>query len=189
MNLTRSRKKPTALTKWKIKRITGAPRRLARRRGFGIHSPFAFAFVRRVLAETCGYYCYPRLGAEARAAGLSSRLLRLIFRLSLFFRPDDYNIIGGDSHAVESAIGCGMPSARRINTPSRFIVVIGGVADVSLPSTDEDVLIVVANPSDNCGLLNVLWAKCGSAMLFRGSKVAVIMCRRGLPRQTFNVWM
>ena len=167
----------------------GIPRRLARRRGFGIHSPFAFAFVRGVLAQPCGYYCYPRLGGEARAAGLSSRLLRLIFRLSLFFRPDDYNIIGIDSRAVEFAIRCGMPSARRVDVPSRFIVVMDDVADVSLPSTDEDVLVVIANPSTNCKLLNALWAKCGSAMLFRGSKVAVIMCRRGLPRQTFNVWM
>ena len=186
------KKKPIALSKWRIRRVTGAPRRLARRRGFGIHSPFAFDFVRRVLAQPCGYYCYPHLGSAARRDGVSSRLLRLLFRLSLHFRPDSYRIVGEDCVGFHEAILSGAPHASRNASHARFVVVNGGGGgDLTFPPAepDKDRVIVVLDPSANCDMLNRVWQQCDQAMLFRGSKVAVIVCRQGLPRQTFNVWI
>ena len=31
---------------------------LRHRKGFGVHSPFAFSFITKVIDERCGYYCY-----------------------------------------------------------------------------------------------------------------------------------
>lgn len=52
----------------RIKRVATALQRYKRSRGFGVHSPFAFHFILRVLREKSPYYCYPQLVAR-RAFG------------------------------------------------------------------------------------------------------------------------
>jgi len=49
------------------------------RRGFGIHSPFAFRFVTEVLAQRLPYYGYTDISGDPR--------IRLLFRLTVYFRP------------------------------------------------------------------------------------------------------
>ena len=82
----------------RIKSILGAPRRAARVHGYGIHSPWAFDFVRRVISQPCRYYCYPALNSAAAASHLHSRIVRLIFRVALFTRACGYKLcVGGDT--------------------------------------------------------------------------------------------
>ena len=90
----------------RIKRITTAFQRYRRSRGFGIHSPFAFHFVLRVLKERAPYYCYARLRDRRRAtvrlvARESSRWpvmslqnAKMIVRVAAFFNPGRVLVLG-----------------------------------------------------------------------------------------------
>lgn len=65
--------------------------RFRHRRGYGIHSPFAFSFVTGVVYERGRYYAYDALCDIFRAAphhyGLRWKDCRLIFRLTNFQHP------------------------------------------------------------------------------------------------------
>lgn len=84
----------------KIKRYYTALDRYRRSKGYGIHSPFAFRFVLKVLRERSGYYAYQTIRDGRNLAlvrmveeGISSRKVlsnknaRLIFRVVNFFNP------------------------------------------------------------------------------------------------------
>ncbi len=84
----------------RIKRYYTALDRYRRSKGYGIHSPFAFRFVLKVLRERSGYYAYQTIRDGRNLAlvrmveeGISSRKVlsnknaRLIFRVVNFFNP------------------------------------------------------------------------------------------------------
>ena len=83
----------------RIKRYITALRRYNRSCGFGIHSPFAFYFVRRVLREKCPYYAYEALYQCRRTAAsivrsrqlkkgiLSYKSAKMLFRITCYFKP------------------------------------------------------------------------------------------------------
>ncbi len=66
-------------------------RRFRKRRGYGVHSPYAFDYITRVCNETAPYYKYKELKAEEKslrslmdkqwATAESSKVKRLLFRL------------------------------------------------------------------------------------------------------------
>lgn len=82
-----------------IKRYCTAIRRYNRSKGFGIHSPFAFSFVLRVLRERLPYYAYEdiewrRQRAKSLAAKvsrhprvISSKNAKMLFRVTNYFNP------------------------------------------------------------------------------------------------------
>ena len=88
-----------------IRRFRTALARHHRSRGFGIHSPFAFNFVRNVLREKNPYYCYDDLDAlrhavkdEVRGARhhrvVSFKTLKMLFRVANFFTPSQVLQVG-----------------------------------------------------------------------------------------------
>ena len=64
-------------------------RRFRYRRGYGIHSPFAFRFLQDVVYEKSSYYAYCQLDSHlAWSQRLRQRRgLRLLFRLSNYVQP------------------------------------------------------------------------------------------------------
>lgn len=64
-------------------------RRFRHRRGYGVHSPFAFRFLQDVVYEKSPYYAYCELDSHlARSQRLRQRRgLRLLFRLSNYAQP------------------------------------------------------------------------------------------------------
>lgn len=90
----------------RIKRYYTALRRYNRSKGFGIHSPFAFYFVRRVLRERCPYYAYDNIVAYRRQARklaskrkagkqiISCENAKMLFRITCYFSPGDILQIG-----------------------------------------------------------------------------------------------
>lgn len=96
----------------KLKRYYTALRRYKRSKGFGIHSPFAFNFVLKVLRERCPYYAYDNIHASHwEASRLSSskerrnlislKYAKMIFRITCYFNPSSMLKIG-TSHGVIS---------------------------------------------------------------------------------------
>ncbi|MBR5332336.1 MAG: hypothetical protein IKV32_03420 [Muribaculaceae bacterium] len=97
----------------KFKRYYTAIPRYKRSKGFGIHSPFAFNFVLRVLRERCPYYAYEIINASRWEASrlassakerrnlLSFKNAKMIFRITCYFSPKSILQIG-TSHGIAS---------------------------------------------------------------------------------------
>lgn len=71
--------------------------RFRHRRGYGIHSPFAFSFVTGVVYEQGTYYAYPELKAmykQLRPHGVRLKDGRLLFRLANFAQPQVIGLVG-----------------------------------------------------------------------------------------------
>ncbi len=83
------------------RRVPGfrAVKRAWRSRGFGIHSPFAFRFIRFVLREHGEYYAYAELRRISHCKADFSRL-SLLFRLVCAFTPRRV-ILAGDAGVRE----------------------------------------------------------------------------------------
>lgn len=84
-----------------------ALRRYNRSRGFGVHSPFAYGFIRDTLGERNAYYAYPTLAERRRMARaliksagrntprlISIKNARMLFRVACRFHPDEIFQIG-----------------------------------------------------------------------------------------------
>lgn len=77
---------------------------LRHRKGFGVHSPFAFSFITKVIDERCGYYCYQdieliRRQLEHKGNKLAQKDIKrshgeLLFRTVNFFKPKKLLQIG-----------------------------------------------------------------------------------------------
>jgi len=90
----------------RIKRYRTALSRHHRSKGHGIHSPFAYGFVRFVLCEQSPYYCYESLGDMRQAVVnslrnvknhprvLSFKGLKMVFRITNFFNPEHIMQVG-----------------------------------------------------------------------------------------------
>lgn len=184
-------KRPAAATDWRFRRWLGAPRRLARRRGFGIHSPFAFDFVRRVINQPCRYYCYPLLDEAARRTGIRRSVLRLVFRVALFFQPCDVRIFG-DADGYDEAVREALPDGCDRTGPSMMVVaqpVDGKMLDDVLACVASGGIVVIAGRKHLPDVVRSVWVNAARGMMFRGSDVAVYVGMQHLPRQLFNIWI
>ncbi len=91
----------------RLKLYLTALKRYKRSKGFGIHSPFAFMFVLRVLREPLAYYAYSDIDTRrAMAASLankvegrrpkliSRRSAKMLFRIACYFHPSQLLQVG-----------------------------------------------------------------------------------------------
>lgn len=183
--------RPAVVTDWHFRRWLGAPRRLTRRRGFGIHSPFAFDFVRRVINQPCRYYCYPLLDEAARRTGIRRSVLRLVFRIALFFQPRDVRIFSED-YGYDVAVREALPEGCDPTGPSMMIVAMhvdGKKLDDVLACAASGGIVVIAGMRHLSDVAHAVWVNAAGGMMFRGSDVAVYVGLRHLPRQLFNIWI
>ena len=77
------------------------------RKGFGVHSPFAFSFITKVIDERCGYYAYQdielirRQLSHAGCPILKSEIKKshgeLLFRIVNYFKPRNLVQLGGSA--------------------------------------------------------------------------------------------
>ena len=90
----------------RLKRYTSALTRYHKSNGFGIHSPFAFNFVTKVLRERLPFYCYAELEVLRKMAIkslsqdnkhpkiISLKSAKLLFRVTNYFNPRNILQIG-----------------------------------------------------------------------------------------------
>lgn len=86
-------------TKKKIREyLTKGVRRIKHRKGFGVHSPFAFAIITEVIEEKTPYYAYATLRrAHAGHSNLPFKAASLLFRLADRFACQHSLVIGNDA--------------------------------------------------------------------------------------------
>lgn len=92
----------------RIRRYRTAWSRHHRSGGFGIHSPFAFHFVQRVLGERLPYYAYADIAKwrtmAKDSAGrrwrkprvISLKNAKMLFRIANFFNPEHLLVVGAN---------------------------------------------------------------------------------------------
>lgn len=114
----------------KIKRYYTALRRYNRSKGFGIHSPFAFSFVLRVLRERLPYYAYDDIEYRRQLAKslastvsrhpkiISSKNAKMIFRITNYFNPRTIMQIG-------TSYGVSTTAVLDVDSRSRMILYHG----------------------------------------------------------------
>ncbi len=122
--------------------------RVRHRKGYGVHSPFAFDFVTNVLYNGERYYAYEEMDGTLRwwQRGRVRSMRRLLFRLANYRRPQTLYCCGVDE---ETAIA--------VRHGSREVTALveesTGLADMMvLGRSDEDALQYVGE-----GSMVVLW--------------------------------
>lgn len=109
----------------RLRRYYTALRRYSRSKGFGIHSPFAFEFVLRVLRERCHYYAYEAITGRRRQALLlassvsrhpriiSLKNAKMLFRIVCRFQPAVI-LQCGVSYGISSTVMLDVDSSSRL---------------------------------------------------------------------------
>lgn len=169
------------------------PLRYRTGRGFGIHSPFAFRFVREVLMEKLPYYVYH----DVSDAGL-----RLIFRLACYFRPSDVLILGDGADAVaavlrryDSSIQISYDQKSYDGKPAFVVVGENAITEQDIPYIRQLIAdggtLVIRDFDHNAALSARLYrsmnADIDHGMGFSNSKAGVFAGLRHLPSQEFQL--
>ena len=83
--------------------------RFRKRCGYGIHSPYAFAFVTGVIYEEGAYYAYAQLDDMVKRGSLRGKDLRLLFRLANFSEARKALFLGEPVEVVEQTFRLARP--------------------------------------------------------------------------------
>lgn len=108
-----------------LRNILAYPARWRRSRGFGVHSPFAYNFITKVLREKdAEYYAYAEIAAfcpKARRAGLNEIFAgkdmsipeaHMLFRVLCHFNPPEVIEIGHGHEVTNIILERAVPKAR-----------------------------------------------------------------------------
>ncbi|MDE6854265.1 MAG: hypothetical protein K2J38_04325 [Muribaculaceae bacterium] len=149
-------------------------------KGFGIHSPFAYALITEVLRQRHPYYGYADISPDQR--------IRLLFRLVTHFRPEGVLIVSSQPRLLQGAVQRASSRVRIGASDADFIV--ADAADCT-----PDALAALLHPGVKMLVLNalpgtsaLLSSRMPCGMLFdnrRGTLFAAVLPH--LPRQTFEV--
>lgn len=129
--------------------------------GFGVHSPFAYKFIKCVLREKYPYYCFDN---EVR-----TRSERCLFRVANYFQPARVELLGADTARARELILMACPRAEIVTTDADFTYTTGPV------------------PADFKVLYSTHPAEVANAMIFTNGHTLIAVRRNGLPAQSFTL--
>ena len=109
---------------------------------FDIHSPFVYNFYSEVVKDKTDYAEYHATFEKAsyRNTLLSNKGCRLLFRLSLHYKPNNILILGTDDKACTSYLSSGYPGSHLINIcDNPGLIADSGLFDMVIVSPDHSV--------------------------------------------------
>lgn len=134
-------------------------RRIRHRRGYGVHSPFAFGLITEVVYSPGRFYAYDSLNTLHTMGDCLLRprrraVCRLLFRLANFRQPRCVCVLGGGEkeHAYLQA-GCRQAVLVDHILPHPHLIYIKEWEQEELPVTDDGGLVIVDELKRN----RVLW--------------------------------
>ncbi|WP_285822984.1 hypothetical protein [Duncaniella freteri] len=147
-------------------------RRWWRGKGHGVHSPFAFRFIRCVLRENGAYYASSELARMD-----NSKWLGVLFRLVCEFEPDEVistGLTAGERCAVEMA-------------DSRTVIVSSGERDRIVMKCRGLSVTVVRDVLSSRAHWEDMKSGMRCGMTFTNGRVGIVVPRADLPRQDFEI--
>ena len=146
--------------------------RVRHRKGYGVHSPATFAFLRGVVYEQSAYYAYTQLNALhpwwvrcLRLYPLTCR--RLLFRLANYVHPARITLVG-DCSTEAAYIAAAVPSARLTSVPafdtsadSPDLLFLSHAALCCLPATSHafPTTLLIAEGIHHDAVANTSWQR------------------------------
>ena len=179
-----------------LQRLIALPRLWWRAKGFGIHSPAAYEYVRSVVSEPMRYSAYERVDALCREAKLSRRTGRLLMRAALWEGCAKV-CCRGVSRQVEEiatlwsadarvAAGGSMMAVGALEMPDKAILraverVAQGEGTVVLLDADK--------PSGASAVILKAWLADPHrpGVLLTDGRSAILYARRGVPAQYYEM--
>lgn len=162
----------------KIKQFIKAPLRYRTRRGFGVHSPFAYKYIMDVWSERWHYYAYSEI---------SDKYCRLIFRTLNYLKPRTIMLYRTDN-AIRRAVELGAPQSVVTGCNTECYIIQGRMPDLSFAEKTEskaNFAVIRVQTDDE----EILFKDVSYGMSFGNSKIRIYIMLRKLPRQDFNVWL
>ena len=168
--------------------------RLRHGRGFGVHSPSAYRYIREVLCERYSYYAYEQIDAVADSLPGGRSRARMLLRVAIHARQADIAVTGSPD-VVRRVVAYACPSAcmhETITPQSRLIVAYGDSFDVdaAMCCADAGATIVmpdVAHSSCASELLRRLRSELRTGHTFINGKGVAVFVPSSAPAQSFSV--
>ena len=155
-----------------IKRLVAPMMRWRTAKGFGVHSPFAFHFITRVLRERLPYYDFEHL---------TDRRARLLYRLTDYFVPATVYVEGADAEEYRRIISMAKSDVEFTDDPHEACMAVYTSATGRVIPASE---VTVFSPA----LADSVFPTLPSAtMTFANGSTVIAVTRRGLPRQDFRL--
>ncbi|MBO5456482.1 MAG: hypothetical protein J6A20_08200 [Muribaculaceae bacterium] len=161
-----------------------------RSKGFGIHSPFAFYFILRVLREKLPYYAYDEIKA-VKPSDIPRRDLLTLFRIVCHFAPEEVTLPEGTPKSVRTTLRLADSRIRITNNASKFQCYFGKDSEARFRTlapvvTDNEGVIVIHRPSSYMLRIKDTMAH-GMTFTNGNGSMLVIVVRHDLPRQDFVI--
>ena len=149
-------------------------------RGYGVHSPFAYALITEAIREAAGYdyYDYSRLATPRE---------RLLYRLAAYFQPRGIAVLG-DCHGAAAALACPRGAGER---PAGMVVAAGSYAGPEpLEAVARGAIVIVEGAGPLSAEVARSMDEMGHGMTFGNDADLLIAAPLPhLPRQHFEVAM
>lgn len=156
-------------------------------KGFGIHSPFAFDFLRSELRAPKGYayYDYDLLPKSER---YSSDTIRLLFRVLLRLHPEHVCVEGSDP-ALELTVGLACPAATLVPAQEADLLIVADEKDAIAAGRYAHLLILPPYTRTKTRLWRSRLRSARRGMSFgsRHSRALIFVANPKLPRQDFDI--
>ncbi len=140
-----------------------SPHRMARSHGYGVHSPFAYRFIREVISQPYSYYAYEEIDRLARSRGTSRRVLRALYRVLIEMQHD----------GVEVCVP--------------MIPGVGEVMSIAGAENKQSHVSAFVGLYDGVSLIEDMWTRAEHGMLFMAPEMAVYIAFGHLPKQRFDI--
>lgn len=181
----------------RLRRLIKTPRRLARSKGFGVHSPFAYSFIRDTIRCRNSYYAYTAIEQLSRQAGCRESDLKLIFRIACRFDITRFAVYGKEAAVLKQVLSLTRHDSECVGTDGDRVPQMA-VADCSAELTAEEMaqlrrtvsaggVVVLINVSRISNTLARITTGMTRGMSFAGRRTAIVAGFSYLPRQHFDI--
>ncbi len=166
--------------------------RVRHRKGYGVHSPFAFDFVTDVLYNGERYYAYEEMDGTLRwwQRGRVRSMRRLLFRLANYRRPRTVYCAGVDGEAA-MAVWRGSRGLRAVSTEEgdkvADMIVLGQPDEGALQYVGEGSMVVLWNLRRQGELWKRLQEDGRVTVTFDLYDVGVAFARKDLNKQHYII--
>jgi hypothetical protein len=170
-----------------LRRTLTLPLRRWRTYGFGIHSPFAYELMTKVIGERSEYYAYESLRQfhTDRYAELT-----LLLRLLCHFAPSEVAVAGSSTaidtviHAYDSRVDIVPPA------PDHRFLIVESANDLSPAATPGTNSVIVVRHINHTPAKH-LWRRlrktyASECMTFNDGRIGIICRRSMIPTQSFK---